>query len=457
MSVNKEKINNKAELESDDKQHIWHPFTQMKEYIEEKPLIIEEGEGVYLKDIYGNSYIDGVSSLWVTTHGHRKKEIDDAIIRQIKKISHSTLLGLANTPTINLAKKLIQIVPQGLEKVFFSDNGSTAVEISLKIAFQYWQQKGEKYKSKTRFASLKNAYHGDTLGAVSVGGIDLFHNIYSPLLFRTFKAKSPYCYRCEDGLSYPDCKLFCAKDLEEILKNNSSEIAALIIEPMVQAAGGMIVFPKGYLKKARELCTKYNVLMITDEVATGFGRTGKMFACEHEKIAPDIMAVAKGITGGYLPLAATITTKEVYNAFLGDYSEFKTFFHGHTYTGNPLACAAALASLKIFEDEKVLDNLQVKISYLKERLQSFYELPGVGDIRQCGFITGIELVKNKASKEYYPLEEKIGVKVIMEARKRGVILRPLGNVIVLMPPLSISQNELRQLVDVTYEAIKAVS
>ncbi len=456
MPEKKDKINNKTELEKDDKQYIWHPFTQMNEYVEENPLIIEEGDGVYLKDIYGNSYIDGVSSLWVTTHGHRKKEIDEAIIEQVHKISHSTLLGLANTPSIKLAKKLIQIVPRGLEKVFFSDNGSTAVEISLKIAFQYWQQKGAKYKNKKKFLSLRNAYHGDTLGAVSVGGIDLFHNIYKPLLFKTFKATSPYCYRCELGKVFPGCKLACSKKLEKVLKSNCENIAALILEPMVQAAGGMIVSPPGYLKKVRELCTKYNVLMITDEVATGFGRTGTMFACEHEGVTPDIMAVAKGITGGYLPLAATIATKEVYNAFLGDYSEFKTFFHGHTYTGNPLASAAALASLKIFKNERVLDKLQKKILYLKERLSNFNRLSSVGNIRQCGFIVGIELVKDKTTKEPYPLEEKIGFNVTAEVRKHGVILRPLGNVIVLMPPLSITEKELARLLDVTYEAIKKV-
>jgi len=450
-------MDEKIELELDDKQYIWHPFTQMKEYVEEKPLIIEEGKGVYLRDIYGASYIDGVSSLWVTTHGHRKKEIDNAIIEQLHKISHSTLLGLANIPSIKLARKLIEISPNGLEKVFFSDNGSTAVEIALKIAFQYWQQKSEKYKNKTKFVSLKNGYHGDTIGAVSVGGIDLFHSIYGPLLFKTFKAPSPYCYRCELGLSYPACKLACSEDLEKILKNNSDVIAGLIIEPMVQAAGGMIVSPPGYLKKVRELCTGYNVLMIADEVATGFGRTGRMFACEHENVTPDIMAVAKGITGGYLPLAATIVTKEIYNAFLGDYREFKTFFHGHTYTGNPLACAAALASLKIFEEEKVLDKLQGKISYLKKKLSPFFELPYVGDIRQIGFIVGIELVKDKPTKEPFPLEEKIGIKVAIEARRNGVILRPLGNVIVLMPPLSISEEEVSKLVDVTYKAIKAVT
>ena len=305
--------------------------------------------------------------------------------------------------------------------------------------------------------SLKNAYHGDTIGAVSVGGIDLFHSIYSPLLFTSFKAKSPYCYRCEDGKTYPDCGLACAKDLEEIFKNHSSEIAAFIIEPMVQGAGGMIVSPTGYLKKVRELCTEYNVLMIADEVATGFGKTGRMFACEQEKVTPDIMAVAKSITGGCLPLAATITTDKVYNAFLADYKDFKTFFHGHTYTGNPLASAAALASLKVFDDEKVLSKLRAKISYLTEMLKEFQKLPSVGDIRQCGFIAGIELVKNKTTKEPHPLEEKIGVKVIMEARKHGVILRPLGNVIVLMPPLSISKKELKQLIDATYKSIEAVS
>ncbi|MBI5374660.1 MAG: adenosylmethionine--8-amino-7-oxononanoate transaminase [Candidatus Schekmanbacteria bacterium] len=440
-------------LEDIDRKIIWHPFTQMKEYIEEKPLIIERGEGSYLIDINGRKYLDGVASLWVTTHGHRRQEIDEAIIAQVKKISHSTLLGISNVPAVELAEKLSKILPSGLEKIFYSDNGSTAVEISLKISFQYWKQKYPSLPPRTKFVCLNNGYHGDTLGAVSVGGIDLFHELYRPLIFQSYKAPSPYCYRCELGLSYPDCGIACADELEKIVLADRENIAALILEPMVQGAGGMIVFPQGYLKKAREICTRNNILMITDEVAVGFGRTGKMFACEHEGVAPDIMAMSKSITGGYLPLAVTATTPEIFSAFLGGYAEFKTFFHGHTYTGNPLACAAAIASLDIFEREKLIERLQPKIALFKSLLERFKNLKYAGDVRQLGMIAGIELVSDKKTKEPFPLEMKMGYRVIDIAREKGAILRPLGNVIVLMPPLSISESELAQLLDITYESI----
>lgn len=445
-------------FEENDKHFIWHPFTQMKDWIAEKPLIITEGRDCFLKDIYGKWYLDGVSSLWVNVHGHRRKEIDDAIRQQLDKIAHSTLLGLANVPSISLAEKLIGITSKSfsglksrLSRVFYSDNGSTSVEVALKMAFQYWQHKG--IKEKKSFLSLKNAYHGDTIGAVSVGGIDIFHNIYEPLLFKTFKAPSPYCYRCDLGKTYPDCSLSCLKAMEDILIEHSGRIAALIIEPEVQGAGGMITFPETYLKGVRELCDKYNVLMIADEVATGFGRTGKMFACEHEKIVPDLLCLSKGITNGYLPLAATLTTEDIFNAFLGEYSELKTFFHGHSYTGNPLACSAAVACIDLFDKDETLKNLQPKISFLQKRLGDFIRLQHVGEVRNKGFMSGIELVKNKDTKEPYPLETKIGWKVIHKAREMGVIIRPLGNVIVVMPPLCISEENLIQLLNVIEKSI----
>jgi len=438
-------------LEKDDKKYIWHPFTQMKDYIKEKQIIIESGEGVYLRDIYHNKYIDGVSSLWTNLHGHRKKEINDAIRAQLKKISHSTLLGLGNVPSIKLAKELIKIVPNNLKKVFYSDNGSTGVEISLKIAYQYWQLKGK--KGKVRFVALKNSYHGDTIGSVSVGGIELFHKVYKPLLFKTYFAPSPYCYRCEFNKTLETCKMDCVLKLERIVRKYNDKIAGVILEPLIQCAGGMIVQPPGYLKRVEEICNKYNVLLIVDEVATGFGRTGYMFACEKERVNPDIMVVAKGITGGYLPLAATIVSQEIFNAFLGEYKEKKTFFHGHTYTGNQLCCSAALANLKIFKKEKVLKKLQPKIKLLSKELEKFKELPHVGEVRQCGFIAGIELVKDKKTKEEYKYEEKIGIKVCMNVRKYGLILRPLGNVIVIMPPLSINENDLKRMLKITYDSI----
>jgi adenosylmethionine-8-amino-7-oxononanoate aminotransferase len=429
----------------------------MKDYEDEKPLIIVKGEGSFLIDSYGNRYLDGVSSLWVNLHGHRRKEIDRAITDQLKAISHSTLLGISHAPAITLAKKLVEIAPEGLTRVFYSDNGSTAVEIALKMAFQYWQQKGSPQKEKRTFISLTYAYHGDTLGAVSVGGIDTFHKLYEPLLFSSYRVPSPYCYRCSLGKAYPACQLACINQVEEVVKKCHREVAALIIEPLVQGAAGMLVAPPGYLKEVRRLCSKYDILLIADEVAVGFGRTGSMFACEQEGVVPDLMALAKGISGGYLPLAATLTTEEIYSAFLGEYQELRTFFHGHSYTGNPLACSAALASLEVFAKDHTLEKLKEKIAFLDKRLRSFYDLPQVGEVRQKGFMVGIELVKDRKSKEPYPLEHKVGIRVIQEARRRGVVIRPLGDVIVLMPPLSISSEHLEELVDTVFHSIACVT
>ncbi|MEW6571233.1 MAG: adenosylmethionine--8-amino-7-oxononanoate transaminase [Nitrospirota bacterium] len=492
-------------LEELDKKYIWHPFTQMKEWIQDTPIIISEGKDCFIKDIYGRWYLDGVSSLWVNIHGHRKKEIDDAIRKQLDRIAHSTLLGLSNVPAIELAERLVKIIqesafgnegsnppippfskggyggitgmgtddnpPPGkgcgsspeiknaksysLNKVFYSDNGSTAVEVALKIAFQYWRHKG--VEGKNAFLSLRNAYHGDTIGAVSVGGVDIFHRVFEPLLFKTYKVPSPYCYRCECGREYPDCGIDCLRKMEQILKDHSREIAALIIEPLIQAAGGMITAPAGYLKGVRELCSQYDVIMIADEVATGFGRTGKMFACEHEMVAPDMICLSKGITGGYMPLAVTVATEEIHDAFLGEFRDLKTFFHGHSYTGNPLACAAALAFLDIFEKEQTLKNLTGKIEILESWLRQISTLLHVGDARNAGFMAGVELVKDKGSKEPYDWKEKKGWQVAHEARDRGVFIRPLGNVVVIMPPLCISEENLRQLLTVIRDSIIAAT
>jgi adenosylmethionine-8-amino-7-oxononanoate aminotransferase len=444
------------ELEDLDRHLIWHPFTQMKDYLNEVPLIIEKGEGSYLIDVFGKRYLDGVSSLWVTVHGHRKREIDEAIKMQLERIAHSTLLGISNVRAIELAEELIEIVPWGLRKVFYSDNGSTAVEIALKIAFQFWKQRRNS-KGRSTFLSFTNGYHGDTIGSVSLGGIDLFHEIYSPLLFPTYKAPYPYCYRCLWNRSYPSCGVECLNRVEDILSAHHDEIAALVIEPMIQGAAGMITSPKGYLKGVRELTKKYDVILIADEVATGFGRTGKMFACEHEDVSPDILCLAKGITGGYLPLSATLTTEEIFEAFLGEYEEKRTFFHGHTYTGNPLACAAALANLRLFREEKILEKLQEKIQFLSESLEGYRRLKHVGDIRQLGMMVGIELVLDKISKEEYPFSDRIGIRVCKEARSRGLVIRPLGNIVVLMPPLSISPRELQEILSITYDSIGVVT
>ena len=450
-------------LEDADRKYIWHPFTQMKEWEEVTPIIITEGRDCFVKDSYGRWYLDGVSSLWVNIFGHRKQEIDDAIKAQVDRISHSTLLGLSNAPAIELAEKLVALMSASFgqakepapSKVFYSDNGSTAVEVALKMAFQYWQHLGK--KQKRSFLSLNNAYHGDTLGAVSVGGVDIFHKAFGPLLFPTYKAPSPYCYRCELGREYPACNLFCADTLENLMKNHHRDIAGLIMEPLVQAAGGMIISPPGYLKRARELCTKYNILFIADEVATGFGRTGRMFACEHEAVMPDIVCLSKGITGGYMPLAVTLATEEMYRTFLGEFKDLKTFFHGHSYTGNPLACAAAVACLDIFRNEETLKNMLPKIELLEDWLRKMHVLPHVGDVRSRGLMAGVELVLDKKTKEPYAWQEKMGWKVAYHALDNGVFIRPLGNVIVIMPPLNISIDDLGRLLKVLRDAIIAVT
>lgn len=449
-------------IEKLDKQFLWHPFTQMKDWAHDRPVIITEGRGAFLKDIAGKWYIDGVSSLWVTVHGHRKREIDDAVKGQVSRIGHSTLLGLTHPPAVQLAEQLVKLVrsslvnrDQPLTRVFYSDNGSTAVEIGLKMTFQYWQLKG--VKNKKAFMSLRNAYHGDTLGAVSVGGIDIFHRIFSPLLFPVYHAPSPYCYRCELGKRFPSCRLFCLRSMEKIMQRHHKKIAALIIEPVVQGAGGMIVAPHGYLKGVRRLCSKYEILMIADEVATGFGRTGKMFACEHEGVQPDVLCLAKGITGGYLPLAATVTSENIYSAFLGEHAELKTFFHGHTYTGNQLGCAAALANLELFRRERTIRKMQGKIAILAKELDRLRYMSHVGEIRQKGFMVGIELVKDKKTKEPFQLAERVGWNVCRRAREKGVLIRPLGDVVVLMPPLSISAGEIKSLVRATAEAVQEIT
>lgn len=444
-------------LDKKDKEYVWHPFTQMKEWLADTPLVIEKGIGSYIYDTKGKKYIDGVSSIWVNIHGHRKREIDKAIEKQLKKIAHSTLLGLSNIPSIMLAEKLVKLTRSSglhsISKVFYSDNGSTAVEVALKMAFHYWQLKGGRYNKKTKFLALENAYHGDTIGSVSLGGIDLFHKLYKPLLFETIRIPSPYCYRCPVGREYPGCDIACTAEADKVLKRHHNEIAAIIIEPIVQAAAGIIVSPSGYLSRISSICKKYDILFIADEVATGFGRTGRMFASEHEGINPDIMAVAKGITGGYLPLAATLVTVDIYNAFLGEYKDFKTFFHGHSYTGNPLGCAAAIANIDIFEQEMVLDQVRIKSILLEKLLAPLKDHPHVGDIRQKGLMAGIELVQDKKAKTTYPLAEKTGHRVCATAREMGLILRPIGNVIVIMPPLSISTAALKKIVSIISAAI----
>src|SRR4051812_29942010 len=417
-------------LAADDHRYIWHPFTQQQGWVEEDPVVIEEAHGTTLVDTEGRRYIDGVSSLWCNVHGHRHPKIDAAVQDQLGKVAHTTMLGLSHRPAIELAKRLIDIAPAGLGRVFYSDSGSTATEIALKIAFQYWAQQGEE---RTKFITLKEAYHGDTLGSVSAGGIDLFHETYRPLLFDTLKAQPGDI-----------------ADMERLLTGHAGQVAAVMMEPLVQGAAGMLMHPPGYLAAVRELCEEHGVLLIRDEVATGFGRTGTMFACRQEGVAPDLMCVAKGITGGYLPLAATFATERIYEGFLGGHDEYRTFFHGHTYTGNPLACAAAIATLDVFEQEETLANLQPKIELLSRLLEPIAALGSVKEVRQRGFMVGIEL-------EGFEPADRMGHQVTLEARERGAIIRPLGDVIVLMPPLAIEGAELQRLVSITRQSIEAAT
>src|SRR5690242_218008 len=412
-----------------DRDHVWHPFTQQQGWSEEEPLVIERGEGSYLYDVDGRRYLDGTAALWCNVHGHRHPVIDAAVRDQLGRVAHTTMLGLSHPGATELAARLTEIAPPGLSRVFYSDSGSTAVEIALKIAFQYQQQRGE--TARTRFVRLREAYHGDTIGSVSVGGIDLFHSTYRPLLFETHVA--------EPG---------DAADLERVLEAHGGEVAAVVVEPLVQGAAGILVQPPGYLRAARELCDRHGVLLICDEVAAGFGRTGTMFACEQEGVAPDLMCLAKGLTGGYLPLAATVTTEEIYAGFLGSYEEFRTFFHGHTYTGNPLACAAALANLDVFEQERTIERLQPKLELLGARLAEIEAMPQVAEVRWRGFMVGIDLGAHDRSL-------RMGHQVTLAARERGAIVRPLGDTIVLVPPLSISEGDLTTLLDIVAASIEA--
>jgi adenosylmethionine-8-amino-7-oxononanoate aminotransferase len=414
-----------------DHDYLWHPFTQQRDWVDEEPLMIEAAEGNELIDSQGRRYLDGVSSLWCNVHGHRHPDIDAAVREQLDRVAHSTMLGLSHPGAAELAARLAEIAPAGLTRVFYSDSGSTAVEVALKMAYQYWQHRGGQHVRKSSFICLEEGYHGDTIGSVSVGGMPLFHGTFEPLLFEAHRAKPGDI-----------------DDLGRLLALREEEVAAVVLEPLVQGAAGMLTHPPGYLRAVRRLCDRHGALLICDEVATGFGRTGTMFACEQEGVSPDLLCLAKGLTGGYMPLAATLATERIYEAFLGAHAEFKTFFHGHTYTGNPLACAAALASLDVFERERTLVRIQPKIRLLSEWLGQVEHMPEVKEVRHLGLMVGIDLGEHDPGM-------RLGHRVVLEARRRGVIVRPLGDVIVLMPPLSISKQELWRLVEVVGQSIRA--
>ena len=437
-----------------DLKHNWHPFTQMKDHEYLPPILIEKAKGIRLYDDKVRFYYDTTSSWWCNIHGHDHPKIISAIKSQISKLDHVMFAGFTHKPAIELAEKLVSITPKGLIRVFYSDDGSTAVETALKMSFQYWKNKG--LKAKEKFVCLDLGYHGDTAGSMSVSEVDIFNKVFKPLFFKSFSVPTPYCYRCPLNKERRSCSIDCIKPLEMLLKKRSKEISALIMEPIVLAAGGMIIYPAEYLKRAAQLCKRYNVHLILDEVATGFGRTGKMFACEWAGVTPDFMCLSKGLTSGTLPFAATLTTEKIYRAFYGKYEKRKTFYHGHTFTANPIGCAAALASLQIFKDEKTMANVK-KISFLlKKGLQKFKVLHFVGDVRCIGMIGAIEIVKDKNTKARFPFKDRVGYQIYKEGLRHNLVLRPIGNIIYLYLPLCTKECELKDILERMYRSVSNV-
>jgi adenosylmethionine-8-amino-7-oxononanoate aminotransferase len=442
-----------AEIVALDRAHLWHPFTQMQEWLSGDPLVIAAADGNYLLDPEGRRYLDGVSSLWCNVHGHRHPAIDAAIRDQLDRVAHTTLLGLASPPAARLAARLAEIAPTGLTRTFYSDAGATAVEIALKLALQYWRLRGE---DRPGFVALVEAYHGDTLGAMSIGFSETFHRFYRPLL-PVKRVPAPYALERTEHLTPPDALTAALTALEQTLRRGHGTIAAVVVEPLMQGAAGMWPQPPEYLPAVRALTRRYDTLLVCDEVATGFGRTARLFACDHTATTPDLLVLGKGLTGGYLPLAATLATEEIFAAFLGPYDAYTAFFHGHTFTGNALACAAALASLDLFTPA-FLASLPDKTAALAGALDTRVRpLAHVAEIRQRGLMIGIELMRTPARRESYGPAERIGHRVILAARQRGVVLRPLGDVLVLMPPLSITADEIETLVAVAAEAIAEIT
>jgi adenosylmethionine---8-amino-7-oxononanoate aminotransferase len=434
-----------AELLEKNRRYLWNPFTQMKTYLAEEPIVIERGEGVKLFDVNGVEYYDGNSSLWVNVHGHNRPELNEAIARQLDTVAHSTLLGMANVPAIELAERLVGLTPNRHQKVFFSDSGATAVEIGLKVAFAYWRRVGRPEKSL--FVAFDNGYHGDTIGSMSVGGIDLFHSEFGPLLFECERVTFPHAYR------FPGTEEECARaslaELERLFGEQARRIACLVVEPLVQAAAGMRMMPAGFLRELELLCREHDVLLLADEVATGFGRTGELFACEHEDVEPDIMTLGKGLTGGYLPVAATLASDAIYDAFYGDFAELKALYHGHSFTGNQLGCSVALASLDLFEQDRLVEHVQESSRLVAHLLEPIAALPGVGDVRQRGLMVGVELLVDD-------WRDRTGQRVCARARELGMLTRPLGDVVVFMPPLVSDADDLEAMVSILHDAIAGV-
>lgn len=444
-----------AELLKLDRAHVWHPCTQEKDHELLPPIPLERGDGVYLYDVEGNSYIDGVSSWWVNLFGHNHPGLNEVLIRQAQKVAHHIFAGFTHEPAVTLAKRLAELTPGNLSKVFFTDNGSAAVEAALKMSFQYWQQVG--IPQKTRFVSLTDAYHGETLGALSVSGCDLYRDIYRPILLEGFQVQGPDCFRCPYGLQRDSCSAECFAPLRQLVEQEHEQIAGVIIEPLIQCAAGMRIYPPIYLQKLRQLCDSCAVHYIADEIAVGFGRTGRLFANEHAGTTPDLLCLSKGITGGYMPLAVTLTSEEIYQAFYDDYATLKAFLHSHSYTGNPLACALANKVLDIFSDEDILTRTRPQQQLLEDWRCQFEDLPQVGEFRHLGMVAAVEMVADKATRAPYPWQQRRGYQVYQEALKNGALLRPLGNVVYFMPPLTIKTEELQRLLQVARDAIIKVT
>jgi len=432
----------------DDRLFLWHPFTPMQQWLADKPLVIVEAEGFELIDAAGRRYIDGFGSLWCNLHGHRVAEIDAAVLEQLGKVAHTTLLGLASVPSIELARRLVEISPPSLTKVFYSDSGATAVEVALKMAFQYWRNLGA--TKRRRFLALRESYHGDTIGAVSLGGIEAFHSIFRPLLFETTFVDTPNPYHNPAA----DPAGAVLQQIDEALAAAPEEYCAVIVEPLIQGAAGMLTHPSGFLRELRELTRRRGVLLIADEVATGFCRTGKLFACRHEDVCPDLLCLGKGLTGGYLPVAATLATQEIFDAFCGEISEGKTFYHGHTYTGNALGCAAAVASIDRIFATGLPEQLPAKVERIAQKLSPLAEHPNVGDVRQCGMMVGIELAADRRSRKPFDPQRRVGAAICRAARDRGILIRPLGDVVVLMPAPAMDSETLDRLLDAVVATIE---
>jgi len=442
-------------LAAKDFEHIWHPCCQMKDYEELPSIIIDHGKGPYLYDVDGNAYLDIISSWWCNLLGHCNPKINASIKAQLDNLEHVIFVNFSHEPAINLVDELMKVLPKGLNKFNFADNGSAAVEIALKMAFQYYYQTGK--PKKQRFMCLTEGYHGETIGALSVGSMDLFAQIYKPMMMNNIHVEAPDCYRCPFEKTRENCRCECFKHAEEAFVKHAEETAAIIVEPILQGCAGMRVYPALYLKKLRELCDKYDVLLIADEIATGFGRTGKMFACDHAGVTPDLMCISKALTGGYLPMSIVCTTDKIYNAFYDDYNKGKQFMHSHTYAGNPIGCAAALAVLKILREDKILEKAQEKAVYFHKALEkAFLDHPNVGEIRHIGLINAIELVKDKMTKEPYPTDKRLGYEIYKKALPKGLLLRPLGNVIYFNPPLNVELEDLDKAIAIAKEAMEEV-